>query len=212
MNITSEPLSPSSLNPTELGLYVFHPRQYSNIFHTLEGESTLLRVALHPEDYPAVASFPSFHCVDSQHHLHGSFAGVSVVLVGIPPTVHARLFSSQTSSSDHRPKQRDSVYKRQTMSSLPCADAFLGRCWDGTLFRRTFGRRHAESGGVQTSPFQSSDEEGGREANEARHGHLVADDQRLDHSRLVHRKAENDAGEEAYDIALSRVRVYCSYT
>lgn len=33
---------------------VFRPRSYTNIYHFLEGSSQLIRLALHPQDFPSV--------------------------------------------------------------------------------------------------------------------------------------------------------------
>lgn len=49
----SSPVDPAVLWPNHT--LFLHPRQYSNIFHILEGTSVILRVLLHPEQFPRVA-------------------------------------------------------------------------------------------------------------------------------------------------------------
>ena len=40
----------------EKHILLLHPRQYSNIFHILEGSTMMLRLAIHPELFPNVRS------------------------------------------------------------------------------------------------------------------------------------------------------------
>ena len=49
-----EPVKASSLQNGHI-LYL-HPRQYTNIFHILEGTSVILRIVLHPELFPRISS------------------------------------------------------------------------------------------------------------------------------------------------------------
>lgn len=45
-------------------ILLLHPRQYSNIFHILEGISIILYIAIHPELFPKVSFSAICHHID----------------------------------------------------------------------------------------------------------------------------------------------------
>ena len=49
------PVNEEEVLKEEKHIMLLHPRQYSNIFHILEGSSVLLRLAIHPELFPNVS-------------------------------------------------------------------------------------------------------------------------------------------------------------
>ena len=53
MRSISSPVDPSSLSPNHT--LFLRPRQYTNIFHILEGTSVILRLMLHPQQFPRIA-------------------------------------------------------------------------------------------------------------------------------------------------------------
>lgn len=55
-NVVSElrPIEISQVDFSDEHTLVVHPRQYSNIFHVLEGTSVILYLAIHPEKFPNV--------------------------------------------------------------------------------------------------------------------------------------------------------------
>lgn len=52
----TDPVKDEDVMKEEKHMLLLHPRQYTNIFHILEGSSTLLRLAIHPELFPNVHS------------------------------------------------------------------------------------------------------------------------------------------------------------